>query len=236
MPEWTERDSTDYRELAPICVPRGAEITSTLLALAPFDVLASFRAIELGCGDGRFAEALLERFPGATLLACDGSESMREAARQRTARFGGRITVRAFDLAALDWWDLMHGADFVVSSWSLHHLADAKKQYLYKAVAERVSLRGALLIADLIEPASAPARRLAADEWDRIAREQAEALERPDLLSRFLDARWNSYRFPDEADHPSALFHQLVWLKHAGFGAVDCFWICAGHAVFGGFK
>ena len=41
---------------------------------------------------------------------------------------------------------------------------------------------------------------------------------------------------PDPADHPSALFHHLVWLKHAGFAVVDCFWMHAGHAVYGGFK
>ena len=55
-------------------------------------------------------------------------------------------------------------------------------------------------------------------------------------VRRFVDTRWNHFRFPDEGDHPSALFHQLVWLRHAGFAAVDCFWLLAGHAVFGGFK
>ena len=42
--------------------------------------------------------------------------------------------------------------------------------------------------------------------------------------------------FPDPTDRPSALFHHLVWLKHAGFADVDCLWMSAGHAVFGGFK
>jgi hypothetical protein len=27
-----------------------------------------------------------------------------------------------------------------------------------------------------------------------------------------------------------------MWLKHAGFAGVDCLWLFAGHAVFGGFK
>jgi len=27
-----------------------------------------------------------------------------------------------------------------------------------------------------------------------------------------------------------------MWLRHAGFAAVDCMWLDAGHAVFGGFK
>jgi tRNA (cmo5U34)-methyltransferase len=146
------------------------------------------------------------------------------------------VRVRAFEMASLDWWDVMFGADVVVSSLCLHHLNDAKKQYLYKAVADRTSPRGAILIADLIEPMHASARRVAADDWDASAKSEAEALGRPELYARFVEAEWNHFRFPDPMDRPSALFHQLVWLKHAGFTAVDCHWEFAGHAVFGGVK
>ena len=58
----------------------------------------------------------------------------------------------------------------------------------------------------------------------------------PVLYPRFLDEHWNHFRFPDAADQPAALMHHLVWLRHAGFVAVDCVWMDAGHAVFGGFK
>jgi len=236
MPEWTEADSATYRVIAEIAVPGRREMMATLLALVPFAAEDTFRILEIGSGEGLLAEALLDRFPGATLLALDGSETMREATRSRTSRFGDRAQVRPFELATLDWWDLMHGADLVVSSLCLHHLNDAKKQYLYKAVVERLSARGAFLIADLVEPLHAAARRLAADEWDRHARDQAHALGEPDRFAQFVAAKWNHYRFPDPADRPSALFHHLVWLKHAGFTAVECVWMLAGHAVFGGFK
>src|SRR4029077_2033350 len=116
----------------------------------------------IGAGEGHLAAVLLDCFPRATVLALDGSESMRAAATARTAAAGDRIRVRAFQLDALDWWDLMHGADLVVSSLCLHHLNDAKKQYLYKAIAERLTARGALLIGDLVEPPHASGRRLAA--------------------------------------------------------------------------
>src|SRR4029079_2233545 len=98
----------------------------------------------------------------------------------------------------------MFGVDLVVSSLCLHHLNDAKKQYLYKAAAERLSPRGALLVADLIEPQHPASRRLAADQWDAEARRQAEALGRPELFQRFVDERWNHFRFPDAIDQPSA--------------------------------
>lgn len=236
MSAWSESDSQTYRDIADVAVPRRQEMLATLVAAIPFAGGEPFKILELGSGDGRLAEALLTAFPESTLTALDGSESMRAATSKRLAPFGARASVVPFDVAALDWWDRMFGVDLVVSSLCLHHLNDARKQYLYKAAAERLSARGALLIADLIDPQPLAARRLAADQWDGDARHQAETLGVPELFERFVDTRWNHFRFPDANDHPSALFHHLVWLRHAGFDAVDCMWLRAGHAVFGGFK
>lgn len=234
--EWSEDDSSAYRDLAAVAVPRAAEMLGTLISLVPFSPAEALRVVELGSGDGRLASALLECFPHATLTALDGSESMRAEATRRLAHFGDRARVAPFELATLDWWEFLFGADVVVSSLALHHLNDAKKQYVYKAIADRISERGALLIADLIEPVHPAGRELAAERWDASAGEQAALLNEPERFERFLAAQWNLYRFPDALDHPSALFHHLVWLKHAGFAAVDCWWMFAGHAVFGGHK
>ncbi len=236
MSAWSERDSQTYRELAEVAVPLRQEMTASLVAAVPFSAGEPLKILELGSGDGRLAEALLTVFPHATLTALDGSESMCAEASNRLALFGERARVAAFDVAALDWWDRMFGVDLIVSSLCLHHLNDAKKQYLYKAAAERLSPRGALIVADPIDPQHPAARRLAADQWDALARSRADALGAPALFQRFLEAHWNHFRFPDDVDHPSALFHHLVWLRHAGFSAVDCCWLTAGHAVFGGFK
>ena len=64
---------------------------------------------------------------------------MRRETTRRLALFGERARVAAFDVAALDWWDRMFGVDLIVSSLCLHHLNDAKQQYLYKAAADRLS-------------------------------------------------------------------------------------------------
>jgi tRNA (cmo5U34)-methyltransferase len=236
LTEWSEEDSAAFRALAHVAVPRRSEMVRTVVDAVPFARDARFKIVELGSGDGLLADALLTAFPASTIVALDGSASMRAEAAERTSRHGSRVNVRPFALPELDWWDVMFGADLVVSSLCLHHLNDAKKQYLYKAVADRLSERGAFLVADLIEPADEAGRRLAADLWDRSAREQAEADGRPDLFTRFAAEHWNHYRFPDSRDNPSVLFHHLVWLKHAGFTTVDCLWLFAGHAVFGGFK
>ncbi len=236
MSTWSEVDSATFRAIAPVAVPRRGEMMGTLMAAVPFAADEPIKVLDLGAGDGLLAEALLTRFPNASVTALDGSQAMRADATTRLAAFGERARVAAFDVAALDWWDRMFGVDLIVSSLALHHLSDAKKQYLYKAAAERLSPRGALLIADVVDPQHPAARAAAADRWDALAREQADALGAPELFQRFLDERWNHFRFPDASDQPSALMHHLVWLRHAGFAAVDCVWLEAGHAVFGGFK
>jgi tRNA (cmo5U34)-methyltransferase len=49
---------------------------------------------------------------------------------------------------------------------------------------------------------------------------------------------WNYFRDPDgnSIDKPSSLAEQLAWLAEAGVVGVDCQWLLAGHAIFGGRK
>ena len=236
MTSWTENDSSTYRTIAPVAVTRRQEMMAALLAAVPFGASESLKILELGSGEGLLADALLTRFSQATLTALDGSQSMRHAATTRLRGFGDRARVDPFDVAALDWWDRMFGVDVLVSSLCLHHLNDARKRYLYKAAADRLSPHGVLLIADLVDPQHPALRRLAADRWDTAAKQQAEAVGMPELFEQFVDERWNHFRFPDASDQPAALLHHFMWLRHAGFAAVDCIWMDAGHAVFCGFK
>ena len=131
----------------------------------------------------------------------------------------------------------MFGVDLIVSSLCLHHLNDAKKQYLYKAAAERMSPRGALLIADLIDPQHPALRRLAADQWDAQARRQADALGAPALFERFVDDALEPLPLSRRAPiSRRRCFITSSGCATPGFAAVDCCWLHAGHAVFGGFK
>jgi hypothetical protein len=140
-------------------------LLSTAISLIPFSREETFKIVGLGADDSAVTAALREMFPRATLVTVDGSEAK---------------------LKTLDWWDVMFGADVVLAWMCLHRLNDAKKQYLYKAVAERLSPRGLFVAADRLEP--------------------------------------------------QQLLHHLVWLKHAGFPIVDCFWLRERQAVFGGFR
>lgn len=92
---------------------------------------------------------------------------------------------------------------------------------------------------DLAESISDRTKGIFAGQWYDAVRDQS--LEKTGELKAFeffRDDGWNFYdvEVPDELDQPSRLIDQLIWLKEAGFREADCFWMRAGHAVFGGYK
>lgn len=241
--EWTEEDSKLYREIAAVAVPAREEQIATILTLLPFGQQDSFQAVELGCGEGALAFALLDCFPNASVVALDGSPAMLGHATECLSCFGRRAKVTLFDLASKEWLSQLQPAesqqpvDCVVSSLCLHHLPGGHKQSLFAEIYRRLSERGALLIADLVEPQRVEAQALFASVWDHLTETQSRSKTGSvRLFEKFIEEKWNYYRFPDPRDQPSSLFDQLTWLRAAGFAAVDCFWLQAGHAVYGGYK
>src|SRR5215213_5781246 len=113
MTAWNEDDSSIYREIAAVAVPRRGEMMAALVAAVPFAADEPIKILDLGAGDGLLSAALLEHFSGASLIALDGSESMRKQAAAKLTAFGDRARVVAFDLATLDWWDRMFGVDLI---------------------------------------------------------------------------------------------------------------------------
>jgi len=235
-PVWSEQDSDTYRRLAPVAVPSRDRQLATIATLLPFESNDNFAVVEVGSGEGVLSQTIAGLFPNARITALDGSESMRATAAKRLASHGDRVRVDSMDLAAEDWLAHLDGADAVVSSLVIHHLGGPSKKRLFEAAAERISARSALLIADLVEPASPQALELFAASWDESARLQAEAGGENELFDLFRSTEWNIYRVPDSMDKPSRLADQLVWLKGAGLAVVDCFWLEAGHAIYGGYK
>jgi len=239
-PAWDETDSRGFLDLGRYFVPEREEQIAAVGSLVP-DPGAGL-LLDLCCGEGLLTRALLERFPRATVHAYDGSEAMLGHVRQSLGAFGSRLGTRAFDLADRGWrapsalGGPVHG---FVSSLAIHHLDGPGKRLLYSDLHAALAPGGALVIADLVQPKSPAAHRLAAEAWDEAVRRRSLELAgdlRP--LEVFRADRWNYYADPepDPMDQPSPLADQLRWLEEAGFLAVDVVWMKAGHAVFGGVK
>ena len=236
MERWEEDHSELYRRLAPIAVPARDEMLASLCCLLPFGPDDEFVALDLGCGEGILGSILLSCFPKSQLVALDGSASMREVATRRLEPFGERAQVREFDLGDPGWLGVADGAGGVLSSLALHHVGGGRKKALFGELAGRLAETSALLIADLVEPRRTEARALFAAGWEDSARSAARELGEPGAFGAFEHAHWNHYRYPDPGDMPSPLADQLRWLEEAGFSDVDCFWLRAGHAIYGGYR
>jgi SAM-dependent methyltransferase len=131
--------------------------------------------LDLGCGPGSLAVRLLERLPGATVIAVDGDPVTLALGR---AAYSGRPGLRFADadLRGPDWADRVglpagREADAVVSATALHWLSPAELTGLYAALAGLLKPGGLFLDADhfrLDEAASPVLARL-----DRALEEKA---------------------------------------------------------------
>jgi tRNA (cmo5U34)-methyltransferase len=239
--QWSESDSASFINLAEIFVPGRTEQIAALLHLIPAQIDETFTIVELASGEGKLAEAILEKFPACHYIAFDGSELMRKRLAQRLARFSSRLEIRSFEIAEQSWrTTLPSPLRAVLSSLCVHHLSAQGKQELFQDMANHLEPTGALLLADIIEPATAHVAQLFALQYDEIVRHQSLAL-RGNLsgYEQFQAMKWNYFTYDygtQTYDQPSLLREQLSWLSNAGFAHADCYWLRAGHAVYGGYR
>lgn len=231
---WSEDNSQEFIDYGRYFVPAREAQIAIISRLIP-DTDEPFHVLELCCGEGLLAEAILARHPSCTLHGYDGSPAMLRKATARLARFGQRFQAQQFDLADAGWRRQLDPVRAVVSSLCIHHLDGRQKAALYDDVAQLLVPGGVFIIADLIKPATATGQALAAEEWDGIVRRQALEQDGDETaFGQFQQMKWNIYRHPDPFDKPSPIYDQLLWLKSAGFETVDVFWMAAGHAIYGG--
>jgi tRNA (cmo5U34)-methyltransferase len=235
---WSEETSRLFLDYGRFFVPDREEQIACIAALVP-PAEGPFAVLELACGEGLLAEAILERHPAAAVLGLDGSEEMLRQARARLARFGRRFTAGPFELADRSWRRPAAGLRAVVSSLTIHHLDGPEKAQLFRDVWAMLEEGGVLVLADIVAAAHEAGRALAADAWDAAVRERSLALAgNLDAFQAFLAEGWNMFRGldPDDIDKPSRLADQLRWLEAAGFADVDVHWMKAGHAIFSGVR
>jgi tRNA (cmo5U34)-methyltransferase len=237
IPSWAEDDSREFLRYGRFFVPeRDIQIEAVCRVIpAPS---GPCHLADLCCGEGLLSRALLEHFPEATIHAFDGSRAMVDHARATLAGYGDGFEVRHFDLADRDWRSFPWPLHAVVSSLAIHHLDDGQKELLFRDLAARLEPGGALVIADVIRPASEEGIRLAGWAWNDAVRRRAMELGEIAAYELFRLDGWNMYENldADPMDKPSRLLDQLRWLEAAGLVDVDLYWMAAGHAIFGGRK
>lgn len=239
--KWSEAESRVFLKHADIFVPQRHRQIKVMSSLIPANIQDRFSIAEIGAGDGRLASSVLNIFPGCYYIALEKSNSMRNHL-ENTLRgpFSNRLDIRNFKLENKGWIKkLPIQLRCILSSLTIHHLSKEGKRKLFKSIASHLEPGGAFIIADLVEPSNEKEKKLFARQWDSAVRTQSmKKTGRLAAFRLFQKGGWNYYAEEenDSYDQPSLLSDQLKWLEMAGFARTKCFWMHAGHAIFGGYR
>ncbi len=190
-------------------LPGYEDLFNVALQVIPFAPEERIAVLDLGSGTGLFAQHVLSRYDSASFVLYDLAEKLLEVARRR---FQGRE--QQFQYTVGDYREITgeDQYDLVVSSLSIHHLADDEKQRLFARIYRLLRKPGAFLNLDQIRGETPDLQRLYWQQW--LAHVRRAGAAEAEIQA--------SIRRRQEYDRDALLADQLQWLKAAGFANVDC--------------
>ncbi|MBI2413102.1 MAG: class I SAM-dependent methyltransferase [Deltaproteobacteria bacterium] len=193
------------------------------------------RFLDLGCGSGVLAGAVLSAYPKAKGTLIDFSEPMLNEAMRGLKAFPRRLRFVQADLNSKEWLkEIGREAPFdaAVSGLAIHHLTDRRKKSLYGEIFSVLKPGGVFVN---IEHVSSPSERLRvlSDEtfidsiWE-FQREKGGRMTRAQMEKKF-------YSMHDKGSNIlSSVEAQCGWLRRIGFADADCHFKIFEIAVFSG--
>jgi tRNA (cmo5U34)-methyltransferase len=191
--------------------------------------------LDLGCGDGVLAAAILDEHPHARGLLVDFSEPMLDAARRQLQPYARRVEFLQTDFNKPGWMRRVapHAPlEAIVSGFSIHHLPDARKRELYAEVFELLAPEGIFINIEHVSSAT----RWTESIWDDYMIDAifGQELQASPGKTRAEVAREYYTRADNDANILAPLEVQCDWLRGIGFENVDCYLKVLELAVFGG--
>ena len=193
--------------------------------------------LDLGCGDGILAAAILGGYPNSRGVLADFSEPMLEQAREGLKDYAGQLAFANLDYGDPAWVNRMQAQgpfDAVVSGFSIHHQPDVRKREVYQEIFSLLKPNGWFIN---IEHVSSSAQ-LNVDLFEHHYTSARYAIEKENGGTRTLEQIAEEYTTrPDKAANILAPVElQCDWLRETGYEEVDCYFRIFELAVFGGRK
>lgn len=218
-------------------VPYGADQIDIMLRVIAARGAPVRRFIDLGCGSGVLARAVLAQYPHSAAILVDFSEPMLAEARQALQEHLHATQFVTADLADSSWGaavDRSQPIDLIVSAYAIHHLTHARKRELYAEIFAMLEPGGLFLnvehVASATDAIEALSDELMIDSLFAFQHANGSVKNRAQIRDEFV-------RRPDKAANIlAAVDDQCAWLRQIGFADVDCFFKVFELAVFGGRK
>jgi ubiquinone/menaquinone biosynthesis C-methylase UbiE len=220
-----------YLEGVRAAIPLALEQIDVMLRLIAGCGRPVRRVLDLGCGDGVLASAIVQRLPQAEVVLADFSEPMLEAARKRFSDASGLAHFVLADYGVSSWTEAVaewSPYDAIVSGFSIHHQPDDRKRAVYGEISGLLNPGGVFVN---IEHVSSPTEWLVSLDHEMFI----DSLHRQHPTRSREEVARLYYDRPDkDANILAPVEEQCAWLRDIGFTDVDCYLKVFELAVFGG--
>jgi tRNA (cmo5U34)-methyltransferase len=207
---------------------RRAGHRSLMAELLPFAVDEPFTFVDLGAGTGAAARVVLDHYPAAHAILADFSPQMMAQGELELKPYEGRYTYVEFDLTQAASWPagIPDPVKAAISSLSVHHLNDVRKQTLFAEIRSHLAPGGWYLNYDPVVPPDAVVEEAWLRAGDR--RDPSGAHKRHHRTHE------EQFRYENHVRYMVPLDQQVGYLRAAGFEGVDVFWKELDFVIYGG--
>jgi tRNA (cmo5U34)-methyltransferase len=224
-----------YLESVRGAIPLAATQIEVMMRLIAARTEPIRKFLDLGCGDGILAAAILAQYPSASGVLLDFSRPMLEIAQEKLAPFVQNLQFALADFGEPGWpAAIAELAPFevIVSGYAIHHQPDSRKQRLYAEIHELLTPGGLFVNIEHVASATPWVEWL----WEEyyIDTLHAAQYEPETPRDRAQVARAYHQRPDREANILAPVEQQCNWLRRIGFEDVDCYFKVFELAVFGG--
>jgi len=188
------------------------------------------RVLDLGCGDGIIAHALLKIDSSLSATLIDGSEDMLHKAKKRLAGFKNVQYIRASFQELLSTDIKLPEFEFIVSSLAIHHLTRGEKKSLFKYLYAHLTPGGHFVNIDIILSPTEALESWYMKLWVEWIIEKRSALH----LELSSEDVTRDYKEKEHYSKLDTLARQLNALEEIGFQDVDCYYKHGIFTMYGG--